>query len=560
LLHLVPLKSISFRIYHHLFGLLEKIIQMKRHILTSFLLAGLLVTAFSDQAQTPTVGLLYYDTGTFAGYTLFTPEWNNKVYLIDNCGEIINEWTFAELPGNVCYLLENGTLLRAGQDSLEIRDWDNNILWSYATTANGINQHHDIQPLSNGNIICLVRDIYSKAQIIAQGRDPKLIGWNFWLDKLIELSPVGGHDAEIVWEWKIIDHLIQGFDSTKANYGVVATHPELLDINYDNGNLLDFTHSNAIDYNAELDQIMITSRHLSELYIIDHSTTTLEAAGHSGGNSGMGGDFLWRWGNPQVYQQAGAQEQKLFFPHDAQWVAPGYLDEGKISVFNNFGDGSGTFSSVHLLEPSFEGGVYQMENGIFLPLDYDWSWSGSILGVVVNENNRSGTLSLPNGNVIITQTSLGQVSEITKEGELLWTYKNPSGLVICPQYEIPERNDIFRGEKYPEDFPGFEGQDLTPKGLIEDQNPNSDNCIAIAGIERSKVEQATVVNPVERGTIRFSGAIHADKITIIDITGKTVFFHDFFEGSELSIDLKPGLYLLQLITGSDIDVRKIIVR
>ena len=70
---------------------------------------------------------------------------------------------------------------------------------------------------------------------------------------------------------------------------------------------------NAEFYNAALDQIMISPRHLSEIYIIDHSTTTAEAAGHTGGTHNKGGDILWRWGNPQVYRQGNSSNQKLFF-------------------------------------------------------------------------------------------------------------------------------------------------------------------------------------------------------------------------------------------------------
>ena len=90
---------------------------------------------------------------------------------------------------------------------------------------------------------------------------------------------------------------------------MVEDHPELLDLNFPSAHDNDWTHVNAVDYNASLDQIIISARHLSEVYIIDHSTTTAEAAGHTGGNANMGGDFLWRWGNPQIYRQGGPSNQ-----------------------------------------------------------------------------------------------------------------------------------------------------------------------------------------------------------------------------------------------------------
>src|SRR6185295_17254743 len=99
-----------------------------------------------------------------------------------------------------------------------------------------------------------------------------------WPEEVVEVKPLGTDSGQIVWTWKLWDHLVQDFDSTKLNYGVVADHPELLDINYLKGNIQagnagrDWLHANAVDYNAQLDQIMISSRVMCEVYIIDHST------------------------------------------------------------------------------------------------------------------------------------------------------------------------------------------------------------------------------------------------------------------------------------------------
>jgi len=52
---------------------------------------------------------------------------------------------------------------------------------------------------------------------------------------------------------------------------------------------------NAIDYNVQFDQILLSVRGNSEIWVIDHGTTTAEAAGHTGGTYNRGGDLLYRW-------------------------------------------------------------------------------------------------------------------------------------------------------------------------------------------------------------------------------------------------------------------------
>lgn len=531
---------------------------MEKYIVKFFFV--FLVVGLKTYSQTPTIGLQFYDENAFEGYTLFTPESNNSVYLINNCGEKVNEWTFTEKPGATCYLLENGNLLRAGKESIEIRDWDNNVVWTFLMSSIGLSQHHDIEPLPNGNILCVITDIYSEEEIIAEGRDPFSVDSSFKLDKIVELQPLGTIDANVVWEWKFIDHFIQSLDNSKQNFGVVVDHPELIDINYDNGNAVDWTHVNAIDYNASLDQIIISARNLNEIYIIDHSTTTSEAAGHTGGDSNMGGDILWRWGNPQVYQQGTVADQKLFLQHDSKWVEPGFLDEGKITVFNNDVNGANAYSSIHLITPDIVNGIYAKENNIFIPLDYEWSWNGSILGTTVFEFKKSGTHGLPNGNFIICETAKGRVSEIDKNGTHLWSYVNPAGEQIYNQFETPFNKTIFRAEKYPTDFIGFNGKDLTPQGLIEDVNSISEDCIALLSIEHNQTESFLVVNPVEGGTIKFNKIVRLNAIQITDLSGRIVFEHDVFEGDNVKINLPQAMYFMRLQLEDKIVTKKIIVK
>jgi len=527
----------------------------------STLLVYLLFSTNTLHSQTPTIGLLKVDAAIEESLTLFTPEKNTNVYLVTNCGEKVNEWNFSELPGATCYLLENGNLLRVGKDSLEIRNWQNDLIWSYAMNNNGYLQHHDIEPLPNGNIICVLTDTYPQAAIIEAGRDPLGIEAEFKLDKIIELEPVGSNEANLVWEWKFIDHFIQDFDSSKLNFGIVEDHPELIDINYNNSFTYDWTHVNAVDYNPILDQILISPRHLSEIYIIDHSTTTTEAAGHTGGNSNKGGDILWRWGNPQVYRQGDTTDQKLIMQHDAKWVEAGYLDEGKISVFNNGGDGSETFSSVHLIEPQISNDEYTLVNDIFLPLDFDWSWSGSFFDVTVYEDKKSSAHSLPNGNFVVCETSKGQINEINKNGDHLWTYKNPTGTIIHNQYDeiTGLDNSIFRGEKYPIDYPGFIGQDLTPSEIIEDVNPISNVCLNRLSVNSFNIISFKIVNPVLNNSLVINQTDLIKSISITDLTGKIVYSSTSIDDEPISINLQSALYIIQITTNTNFFTQKIMV-
>ncbi|MFP6686612.1 MAG: aryl-sulfate sulfotransferase, partial [Polyangiaceae bacterium] len=246
-----------------------------------------------------TVGLLKHTNDSFGGYTLLAPNGSTRSYLLDECGQVVHQWQHGSRPGQSTYLLENGDLLRAekvggmtfqagGSGGRVVRyNWEGDTLWTFAYSTDTYRQHHDVELLPNGNVLLIAWEKKTAAEATAAGRDPSLLAQNeLWPDHIIEVVPEGPADGKIVWRWNSWDHLIQDHDPNQANYGAPSEHPELIDINFASSGNADWLHINSIDYNAAHDQIILSAHNLNEVWIIDHSTTSSEAASHQGGNSG----------------------------------------------------------------------------------------------------------------------------------------------------------------------------------------------------------------------------------------------------------------------------------
>jgi hypothetical protein len=217
-----------------------------------------------------TVGLFRNDPGSFDGYTLFAPNGYTTTYLIDHDGLLVHSWDSAYKPALSAYLLENGNLLRTANilnldfpqggrgGRVEEIAWDGTLVWEYEHSSTSYLQHHDIERLPNGNVLLVSWEYKSSAEAIAAGRDPALISEAKLLpDYIVEIQPSGASGGTIVWEWHVWDHLIQDHDAGKANYGVVADHPELVDLNFAKDGKADWNHVNAVDYNEDFDQIVL---------------------------------------------------------------------------------------------------------------------------------------------------------------------------------------------------------------------------------------------------------------------------------------------------------------
>ena len=189
----------------------------------------------------------------------------------------------------------------------------------------------------------------------------------------------------------------------------------------------DWTHFNAVAYNADLDQIVVSVHAFSEIWVIDHSTTTAEAASHQGGRGGKGGDLLYRWGNPRAYRNGSKTEQRLFNQHNAHWIPPGLPGAGHLLVFNNgSGRPGGNSSSVDEIVPPVDslGHYARNRRGPYGPIQAVWSYSSpkkpDFYSFFI-----SGAQRLPNGNTIICSGANGLVFEVTRDSEVVWKYSNP---------------------------------------------------------------------------------------------------------------------------------------
>jgi hypothetical protein len=438
---------------------------------------GKVETPKKEEAKPPAVklGLSVNDPRALQGYTLVSPFVSPDTYLLDMQGRVVRTW-HSDCGVALCAtLLENGHLLRPGSIGEDTRvfgpgpgvggriqefTWEGELVWDFKFYNARQLPHHDMTRLPNGNVLLIVSDRKTTEEAIAAGRRPELVGDKHLLpDSLIEIKPVGKTGGQVVWEWHLWDHLVQEFDKTKQNHGDVAKHPELVHLNYGEDELPsvvaakaaidklkgksaatqnppanrpfrvdpDLTHFNGVAYNAELDQIAVSVWKFSEFWIIDHSTTTAEAASHQGGRGGKGGDLLYRWGNPRAYRAGTKTDQKLFNQHNAHWIPRGLPGAGRILLFNNGPDRpGGNHSSVdELALPVDSQGRYALKPGSAHGPDKPvWSYTAPKKEEFYS-SFISGAQRLANGNTLICSGANGTVFEVTPEKETVWKYINP---------------------------------------------------------------------------------------------------------------------------------------
>jgi hypothetical protein len=442
------------------------------------------VVEFSG-AQTPrTVGAIRTSVASEAatGYFLNDTLSNGRIYLFDGRGRVVHQFNSTYGPGTGLDLRPtNGNLIRAGRTGnpgflrggsggiVQEIDWNDQVVWEYTVSSATECQHHDIEIMPNGNILMIIWVKYTAAESIAMGRDPASMPDNeVWPDSVIEVDPT---TDQVVWRWNAWDHLIQDFDPTKPNYGSPAAHPERIDINWTLDGDADWLHFNAVDYNPVRDEIIVSNHAFSELWVIDHSTTTAEAATTAGGNRGRGGDLLYRWGNPQTYGRGTAADQQLYRQHDTHWIPQGRPGAGNILIFDNgFGRPTSSFSSaVEIVPPIDANGDYVIGTGPFGPAA-PLARIHPTPAESFYSQFTSGAQRLSNGNTLLEGSWAGKLLELDANQNVVWEFENPdatTGPLAQGDVVQPPVNASFRSPWYPATFTGFVGKNLDPIGPLE---------------------------------------------------------------------------------------------
>ncbi len=431
------------------------------------------------------------DDRQFEGYMLFKVtsiaadvQAHNTAYLLDPNGKIVHTWKGYEghVPETASvHLLENGLLLRqqAPGDWLELLgtqvgsygilqlvDWDGNVVWEYERCIVGQHcLHHDIEPMPNGNILAMAHVAFSRDEVMHWGATTS--GPTIQFEQLLELKPnLEDGSTEIVWMWNSRDHLVQDVDPDKPNYGNIQEEIGKHDINQ-RRIMREHLHMNSVDYNPERDLVMVSVPRPSEIWVIDHSTTAAEAATSSGGRHGMGGDFIYRWGNPWAYKMGSADDRILGGQHDARWLLDRPGSGGHITIHNNTAGeipgapepiswnlGTRYSSALEIRIPFNEDGTIAREPGKPYEGEITWkyqaypesTWFAPFM---------SAAERLPNGNTLITNSHNMRIFEVTPDNEVVMDFVLEH-LLAEELGHVGGR--IWRTVKLPPDYPGLAGR------------------------------------------------------------------------------------------------------
>ena len=367
------------------------------------------------------IDLINFNTVEMNGLVLISANGGKSIQLTNKTGYVLHTWNLQDKLGNDFQLLPNGDILAMLKSdnvpqnlshggyggSVQIIGSDGTIKWRYdGLTNETMLAHHDVELLPNGNILVMVWENLNCTTAIELGIDCQA---DLSYESLYEVNIT---DSSIVWKWRSLDHLIQDRYPDKPNFGNITSNAHRIDFNYNtnhpkHGLSGDIMHANGIDYDEDNNLIYLSVNFYSEVWVIDHSTTTEQAATQTGGNYGVGGSLVYRFGNSAAYQ---SNESIIFeknhYPNLIE--DPNKLGFGNILVFSN---GNNNISTV------FELSLPVSDYPTLTPPEIIWNYSNEYLF----SDKLSGAERGRNNNTYIAEGDYG-VWEVTPDGDIAWKY------------------------------------------------------------------------------------------------------------------------------------------
>ncbi|MCX6926967.1 MAG: aryl-sulfate sulfotransferase [Verrucomicrobia bacterium] len=485
-----------------------------------------------ERLQGPTEVLYWNKASTYAGYTFFGARSNT--YLINLEGRVVQTWPVGTNP----HLLDSGNVLDAsngdvsGFSGLQEVDWSGNTVWQYTEARTNYALHHDFLRIYNAKLgtnttLYIAAKTVSSNACVAAGCNPANGPYtNAQVDAIVEVDMAGS----VVWEWCFFDHGIQDFDASKFNYvgagKSISNYPGRLNLNLPGRPITnDWLHCNSIDYNTNLDQIVINAAG-GEFYVVDHGNTFV--AGNPTASialaAGTNGDFLYRFGDPARYSQGNPPSiqqnwatsttgnKQIGASSHAQWIPAGVPGAGYFLIFNNGGDLFETTPQSYIFEINGYINASTNDTGAYVNPPtagyYNWtapgndtdkrtkSMSRQITWMYYSMANQgmfshldSSVQRLPNGNTLVCDSTEGHIFEVTAAGDAVWEYINPvtaDGIITYKRDNWPMQNAVFRAYRFATNHPALAGRTLIPQSTITGSTPSYISAPTISG---------TAINP-----------------------------------------------------------------
>lgn len=349
---------------------------------------------------------------------LLVPDFGKETILLDDQGKELLVWKSQDSNAGGARLLKDRCLLHVVNrplqrtfrkamigGGLEILDAESRPIWRFWNATSEHASCGDALMLPNGNVLTMTMEWKSKEDVVKAGRDASLVDDNGMLiPGLMEVKPNGPTAGIPVWKWSLWNHLYQQAHPALANYSFPKSKEGCVDINLGQQKRRGWIQPMEIDYNEKEQLILVTFQN-RQAWVIDHSTTTAEAATDKGGKSGKGGRLL------QKLAFSATPDQKSVPVMSAWWEADSSI--GVLRPNSTFAQMSNPRSGAAYQVASLAGAG---DRQITFPAKD---------GKQINVRNAR---FLTDGSLVMTSGFPGQIVRLSKSGEIQWRYENTRGM------------------------------------------------------------------------------------------------------------------------------------